>query len=289
MGDNCTGSQGQTAFNNDWISGACSQKYSAQIFPTPGQLNQDGLNGVKNSMNLAISTLLRNQGGIREDQGTGTVQESILDFCRSQPAACTDKLGLVCSIYTDQDMLSKKKLLSFCGCYLTQNSFVPPSVPPECLPTCTPVEVVHLPTDSANIKYCQKDVCVISDVTVNAVNSSVGNITFDQYCSSCTGGSCLCIVNDISTGSIASNFISQCSETNCFDDNGATIQCPTSPSNNPSDPSSPTEESFFKKYLLYIVIGGIFFMLLAIAILVILLRKPSEQNYILPKSSTVFK
>lgn len=48
------------------------------------------------------------------------------------------------------------------------------------------------------IQQCVFDLCVIVNITIEATNSSVGDITFNQRCPFCGGASnCRCVISDI--------------------------------------------------------------------------------------------
>ncbi len=119
---------------------------------------------------------------------------------------------------------------------------------------------------------CSQNICVIDDVTINIVNSNVGDIGFNIACGGCdNAGGCMCIFDDINVLTEASNvgninFNSSCGG-NCYinDDAGIPskkVPCPGA-SNNPN-PNSWTE--WFYRH--YVEIGIAIVILIAVIVVV---------------------
>ena len=129
---------------------------------------------------------------------------------------CSPYLQKGCSGVTKKDMLNDKsgKLARMCACFLDSEQYLLPGIiPPQCDSLC------HLAADTGGIpiyeyggeqvgmipKVCEQTTCVMDDVTVNYVNSQVGNISFSQLCGDCgSGGSCTCVLNNVDINEINS-------------------------------------------------------------------------------------
>ena len=94
-----------------------------------------------------------------------------------------------------------------------------------CDPACTLQSAVK-PRDPQNqfvTLSCDQTVCVIDDIKINLLNNTTaGNVTFAQACGSCgTGGGCTCYISDVSVTATESNIGDINFEQNC----GGTPNC----------------------------------------------------------------
>lgn len=204
-------------------------------------INPAGYLNAKRMFTSAVRSYLSNGGklgGMLGEKGNSTDFNSMVyNVCTSFPGMCTEVLGEWCSSYTPEDLQRNPGLNTFCGCYLPvsiQDSLYSEfGITSECNPFCNIPGVIPLSDGTfSGQKYCDQTVCMINDVTVNLIKSSVqGNITIGNFCNSCSGNptsgnvsesvSCSCIMNDITITAINSkignlNLTQTCGSQQCY-------------------------------------------------------------------------
>lgn len=129
-------------------------------------------------------------------------QYMLADICNQSDkgGTCAPLWQTRCQGYTRQD--TQNPLIGyFCGCYLPESEYnITGPDERACDPICAinKINGVNYFTPAGNSVSCNTNICLINDVTVNAVGSNVGSITFSQLCDVCdTPGSCRCIISDI--------------------------------------------------------------------------------------------
>lgn len=170
----------------------------------------------------------------------------IPQMCGAQPGACQKILPTICAQFTRDQLAGDDVLAAMCGCYLsnctydatnptcslTPNQVVMPSL------NATPLKVVGVQADSQYPKTSEIDgpkcdpacrgafvqnpslgtnpcsnTCVMDNISVNAVNSSIGGgISFAQIC----GPDSSCYISDVAVTMINSNVVGDTTMTqNC--------------------------------------------------------------------------
>jgi len=155
-------------------------------------------------------------------------QYLLVDLCNNDTNGqyCRPYLLDHCLNYTrtDTENLIVKKI---CGCYLPESQY-DNSVGRACDFICSSYDTIRYYEENSNYPLtCISNVCVIDSVTIQVIDSSIGNITFNQLCPYCSGSAnCKCIINDINIitqnsklGSIDIN--QQCSpeDSKCYETN----------------------------------------------------------------------
>jgi len=151
-------------------------------------------------------------------------QNLLADVCNlsENGGKCSVFWNSQCSSYTRDDTLNPT-VRKFCGCYLPSGQYSQ-QTQRTCDPVCSAFgNVKYFPTPtSTSPEPCASNVCVIDDVTIQIVDSSVGDITFQQLCQNCgVVGQCQCIIEDINI--ISSN--SKVGQLNLQQNCGASLQC----------------------------------------------------------------
>lgn len=149
--------------------------------------------------------------------------EDVIDVCSTYPGGCDAVLTQVCNGFTRADLKSNPNLGKLCGCFMADLQYDKYAgtfgVSKQCDPACTLQSAVHRRdvTNQFNFLECGQTICIIDDVKIQLLNNTVaGDISFGQACSSCgTGGSCQCVISDISVTAVESsianiNFDQQC-------------------------------------------------------------------------------
>lgn len=151
-------------------------------------------------------------------------QNLLVDVCNlsANGGNCSSLWLNQCANYVRDDALNPV-VRKTCGCYLPATQYNQ-QAQRTCDPICSAFgNARYFPTPtSTSPEPCASNVCVIDDVTIQVVNSTLGNITFQQLCSNCgVAGSCQCIVEDINIISTNSNVGALNLQQNC----GGSLQC----------------------------------------------------------------
>lgn len=133
---------------------------------------------------------------------------------------------------------------------------------------------------------CGQSICVIDNVTISLLSgSTAGNISFGQACSNCAGntGGCQCILSDISVTAVQSslgniNLSQACgASTTCFktDANGIpqTVPCASLELNAPSNASPAAKISVAT---IVIIIVAIIVVVIFLAVIIYLARRRDQ-------------
>ena len=154
------------------------------------------------------------------------------------PGICARFLEGYCSDYTHAEAATSPTLINFCGCYVApdpdyvkytlgnggclagadtcQGGCVAGSADCFPLPACDPLCHRALTSQKSNpitgnLITCPQNVCVIDNVTINTLNSTIpGGINFNTLCPGCnnlgkTGtAGCVCIVGGVNINSTVS-------------------------------------------------------------------------------------
>jgi len=187
-------------------------------------LNQFTDESISRSISL-FSHSLQNLITISPDNPLKNVPESqiqkMIKWC-SDPrlkGVCSRYLPNICNSVTKKDIANDSKtnkgnLGKLCACYLQPNKYLLPGiVPVECDSTCSfvsknggvPIYSYDSKTNSMVPKVCEQDTCIMDDVTVEYINSTIdGKTTFEQICGNCKGGNCTCVMNNVNESAINS-------------------------------------------------------------------------------------
>lgn len=138
------------------------------------------------------------------------------NVCCPYSGLCQDGLDLVCADKTAQRISFNPAIAQWCGCHLPAGEYESYStqfnIPPQCTPMCNRSGTIPISGINADPIRCTQNICLIDNVTVNLVNSQIGNgIQFDQMCDNCPGGQCSCIISnatvDVENSTIAGNLV----------------------------------------------------------------------------------
>lgn len=130
---------------------------------------------------------------------------------------CSDLWTQRCQNYTRDDA-EHPLVRQFCGCYLPEDQYNGLSTQlRSCDPLCSGLKTVpFFDSPTATVpQQCTTNVCVIDDVTINVINSNLGDITFQQVCTNCGPGQCRCIISDVNILAQNSNLGQLNLEENC--------------------------------------------------------------------------
>lgn len=170
--------------------------------------------------------------------------------CCPYPGLCQDGLNTVCATQTSQRISLNPAVAQWCGCHLPEGEYQSYStlynIPPQCTPMCNRAGTIPIVGINGDAINCTQNICLIDGVTVNLVNSQVGNgLNFNQICGNCVNSQCSCVVSnttvDIINSTIGGNLVPiaegcgsfTCSQTNPGNTGPAIIPvaCGTGPFN----------------------------------------------------------
>lgn len=170
---------------------------------------------------------------------TNPFGKKVAGLCSLYPGTCDQLLSQVCAGQTKDsiDPINNNgdyTLLQTCGCFLPASEYS--TLPNTTTPNVACDSVCRFPgtiPNNTNLT-CDDTVCILSDVTVNMINSSAGAINFNTVCqsgASNTGSSSQCYFENVSVNNVNSTIAGTQFSTNC--DSCYVI--------NPSDPSNPQQ------------------------------------------------
>ena len=198
IGYNKTLSEWNDILNKD----DCESIMVDYIYDNNNQVIQKNYDNLRNGFEYAFSNYYYNQNDdpkrlVNPNQvGYNNVQDLLLNLCGS------DYLGGVCNLVQQKmcngcdrnDIITNQPLLRFCGCFVKPDLLTTSNnVPLECDPLCAQYQSIKK-GNLAVINRCQQSVCIINNISVTAVNSTISNISFNQICPNCREG-CRCIID----------------------------------------------------------------------------------------------
>jgi hypothetical protein len=188
---------------------SCNDEFNRIIFGQPGgerRFSPAGFQQVMDDFDYLFSTFFV-QGSGRNISVPGHIgfdpfQQVLIDACTnpdySNQGVCQQAATKMCSSCSRDNISSNPSLLRLCGCQ------VPPLDPtifggitPECDPLCSQALISKKRnTVTGNVAECQSNICVISQVSINAAQSTVNGVNFTQVCPQCTTSQvCKCIID----------------------------------------------------------------------------------------------
>lgn len=243
-----------TSWTERWTSGPCHQYLVNKLF-----YNSNQCSNVIPVPNLSLSTCNVRYDNLYSAEGMYTAkllmqdvlnnyhnQESLFknnDFtnlifnnvCCPFGGVCDIGLDDICASVNTQVLESNPSLTKWCGCHLTlenyQNYSTMYNIPQECTPMCNKDGVVGFGGPDGNAIACERNICLIDNVSLNLTNTKVGDsVDFNQVCGACTGGNCYCVIsnttvnlNDSTVGGRVIPVNNNCSNVSCNTNNNTDI------------------------------------------------------------------
>lgn len=123
------------------------------------------------------------------------------NICCPFSGVCETALKTACASRTAQRISLFPEMTKWCGCHLPLPEYQLYSeaynIPPECSPTCNRSLVIPITGPGAEISLCDRNVCIMNNITANLVNTTVGSsVDIDQVCGGCVNGGCYCAISD---------------------------------------------------------------------------------------------
>lgn len=135
--------------------------------------------------------------------GYDTFQNNLLKSCRDVPGACNAAQAKLCNGCTRSAISNSPDLITLCGCYapVLDPAIYKRAINIPCDPLCRQELAAKRRDPSAGgVPVCNDTVCVIDNIAITAVKSSLNGVSIDQVCPGCsssaTGGKgCTCVVD----------------------------------------------------------------------------------------------
>lgn len=209
-------------------------------------------------------------GGETPPQESEPFVEKAANYCAQWPGLCDLYLTQACQKLTSEDLVDNPQLSRLCACFLPDDQYMLPGIiPVECNGMCginSHPDVngvlrgeLNEDTGVRNAKLCNQTTCVIDDVTISMIDSTIsGSVDFSQVCGNCPGGSCTCVMNNVTVDAVNAlvtggiDLEQNCKGCSEFVDGkgGQPIGCDGGPPPSlaqPSQPSSEGSDTIFKK------------------------------------------
>lgn len=169
-------------------------------------------------------------GSVPGTIGYNPFQDYLYSLCCQIPVMCQSSLNSACAIYSAQSLSVNPDATNWCGCYLADSEYQiyvdTYQINKQCTPTCNRNTTIPIVNQANAPLYCNQNICLIDDVTINLSNTTVGGgINISQICGNCSGGfgaqsTCSCIVEnntiDAAQSNLGSiNLNSSCTSTTC--------------------------------------------------------------------------
>lgn len=226
-GDPCSTGLPATALNT---TGTCS--------PAPKiPMSAEGIAWASNLISRVSTKYAENGFTLGAQPGTveyNSFQELIYsDICCPYPFLCQSALKNSCASVDPQRLSLDPSARSFCGCFLPDENYEQYvdnfQINKECTPLCNRQDTIPLTTGDGTPLSCTQNVCLIDNLTINAINSTIsGGINIGNFCGGCqnsTGGdsiSCECIISNNTIDTVNAqifggiNVSEQCGSTRCM-------------------------------------------------------------------------
>ena len=236
MIDYCTGADLPIGNSQEWINRwIYPQNIGGQVFPSPcynsiyrnlyngqatacenpprpgmGIPTSNGFIYGQNLITKVIERYILDGGDLASSESAetnGQLTNIIKNVCQTTPGLCTNALSAYCVNVTSETLVRNPNLLPWCGCYMSPENYDKYTnlygISRECTPTCNMAGAIPLASNDGNsYKTCTQNRCIIDDISINIINSTVGNesggINFSQMCNSCSvggnSGTCNCTI-----------------------------------------------------------------------------------------------
>ena len=193
--------------NDDWVkvwnTGKCTDVYQCVMFSKDGMpiWNPNNLPCAQNEIETVFKMFLQTYKiSSPGDDGYSSMQENLLNLCTTVPSVCEKALtvitdGSLCQGRSREEVAGDAPLLNFCGCFPSESTTPNES---QCDPLCDRIGNIPVSDDQNGVfVFCNRGVCVISDTSIEATETSLGggSVNFFQICSNCGDGGCDCIIS----------------------------------------------------------------------------------------------
>ncbi len=146
---------------------------------------------------------------------------TIEQICRTTPGLCDPFLKNYCKIFSSDQVNTNPLLSKWCGCHLSQDHYDQYldqfGISKACTPLChRPGTIPAVGDNGYDVLKCDQQVCMIDNLTIEAIKSKIGDVNIIDVCSGCVDCQCMIVDNTIielesQVGKIS--IVNQCSGT----------------------------------------------------------------------------
>lgn len=304
----CIDSDPNTYYKTWTNNGLCEGMVSKNLYNPNGTINIPGMQYIQSQLRILIDRFFAYQGGIKPIGSADKFQQYLYELCLNNPQACTTGLSDLCSQYTRESLEGSPNTADFCGCHMIASAYAVYAnqygVGKECDPLCSRSSTIPSTNVNGIINSCTSNICIIDEVTLNFVNSDVGDINFAQACGGCTNNAtCNCTIADLSLttvevelGDVNLNNYCQgsvaCYRTNPEDPNGPAIEVDCSYPDEylpPSETSPGNPVEIQNPAVAYTIIGiiGLVVLIAGILIVFVALKPKPTPKVVVEETSQV--
>jgi len=183
--------------------GVCETTFNEYIY-NDGQgtflFNQQRFLKIQNGMKYAFFKFYVPSNGFQmvnpNQIGYNSIQDSLLNLCGSQflGGICNTVQTEMCTSCNREDIIKFLPITKFCGCFVPPDQLsINNGVSPECDPLCSQGKSIKK-ANRGIITQCDQSVCIINNISISSVKSSVDKVSFNQICPQCKNG-CRCIID----------------------------------------------------------------------------------------------
>lgn len=183
--------------NSDAI--ACAYQPVSGIIP-----DTDGYAWAKDLIDQVFKRYVNEGGSLINPILNGPMIQQLESICRKSPGLCEGYLTNYCKNFTEDTVNNNPFLSKWCGCHMSNDFYERYSSGFGITKACTPI--CHLPgtvpsvgDDGVTPLVCAQQVCMIDNLTIDMINSRVGDVEITDICSGCIGCSCRIADNTIAT------------------------------------------------------------------------------------------
>jgi hypothetical protein len=231
--------------------------------------------------------------------GYNSFQERLAVLSKTYPSAANSFLNqTLCSAFSRGDLSNNLGRITFCGCHLpadqyaTTQSIGVSSI--ACDSLCSNTQAIPTVNGAGTTERCTQGVCVIDNVTIGLINTSVGTISINQVCNGCDGGGCSCSIVNVNLNANNStldkiDFGQNCQSPACYttSSTGETnrVDCTLTPNEQQDQSNNESETRRQERIqqstnrtvrLILIILSVTIVLLLIIAIIIFILSKKKD-------------
>lgn len=187
---------------------------------------QASLGSIRNLFRNLYNTV---QGPLLPTGQETDIQNYLYDICLRNPALCRGALDSSCKGYSRASAEQNGNILRFCGCFMDDSVYSKYidtyNSSKLCDPLCSNGFSIQETDLQGDVTPCPQNICIIDEITITIISSQVGDISFDQVCSGCTG-LCTCNITNVDVEVLDSalggiQLEQNCSGLNCYEENDA--------------------------------------------------------------------
>jgi len=220
----------------------CVENYNAILYSNPDgsyAYNPDNVPRLQDDFYILLDLAFGDNLENFNYTANTDLQRNLLRACQQVPGACDAYLtNHMCRNFDYDELTENPSVVNWCGCYIPPDnadtltsSISCAQVTPNgnrgiypCYPLCHRIDTVPLFDPNSGDEYaCNNNVCVMDNVSLNVINSTIGGVNINQVCPSCSPTElCECIIssNDLPETfdemGISTSFTQYCGSGVCY-------------------------------------------------------------------------